>query len=196
MRQASDVKETLKSIIRGYLDKTVGSRPIGKYLAIIDESADSKESFISAAVRISRRIAMFVDKDLGQTVYEGLIAAVEKIEAPQGIKRRYTRVDFFRTVRVKHDGEYHELEAETISEAGMYIRTEDPFPAGSEIEMTFPLETGRSIHLTGVVRNYEGAASGATLKHQRGMVVEFKGVGDNESGILQDYIRVASAQVA
>jgi hypothetical protein len=194
--QASDVKETLKSIIRGYLDKAVGSRPIGKYLSIIDESADSKESFISAALRISRRIAMFIDKELGQTVYEGLIAAVDKIEAPQGIKRRYTRVDFFRKVRVKYAGEYHELESENISEAGMYIRAEDPFPAGSEVEMTLPLETGHSIHLTGVVRNYEGAASGETLRHRRGMVVEFKGVGDNESGILQDYIRVASAQIA
>ncbi len=196
MNQDSNVKETLKSIIRGYLDNTAGFASVGKYLAIIDESADSKESFMAAAVRISRRISMFIDKDLAQAVYEGLIAAVEKIEAPQGIKRRYTRVAFFRKMRVKHDGEYHEVESENISEAGMYIRTKDPLPSGSEIEMNLPLEMGRSIHLTGVIRRYEEDIFGEASKSRSGMVIEFKGIGAEETGVLRNYIQTASAHVA
>ncbi len=192
MNQDGDVKETLKNIIRGYLDKAASSLSIGKYLAIIDESADNKESFIAAAVRISRRISMFVDKDLAQTVYESLIAAVEGIEVPQGIKRRYTRVAFIRTVRVKHGGEYHELESENISEGGMYARTRDPLPAGSEIEMTLPLDLGSSIHVTGIIHPYGTEPFGDTSRLPRGMVIEFKGVGDEETGMLRNYIQIAS----
>ncbi len=190
----AEVKQDLKVIIRGHLQKVASSLFIEKSFAIIDESADSKESFMAAAVWISRRISLFIDKDLAQTVYESLMTAIERINVPQGIKRRYRRVPFFKKVRVRHDGQYHELESENLSEGGMYIKTYDPFPAGSEIEISLPLEVG-PVHLKGVVL-YERDHIGDTSKLPPGIAVEFRGIEAEEVEMLQRYIEKVPIQAA
>ena len=187
MNQDADVKEALKNIIRGYLATDASSFFINKCLAIIDESADSKESYLGATARISISITMFIDEDLAQRVYDSLMSVVEKISLPQGIKRRYRRVAFCRKVRVSNNGNQHELDSENLSEGGMYIRTKDPFPADSTIEISLPLEEGISINLTGVVL-YKKDPSGETSKLPPGMAIEFKEIRDKETEMLRSYI--------
>jgi len=195
VNQDTDFKDDLKNIVGKHLGKSASPLFVDKSLAIIEESADNKESFMVAAVRISRRIALFIDRDLAQTVYESLMTALEKIEAPQGTRRRYRRVTFCRTVRVRYDGEHLELESENLSEGGMYIRTKDPLPAGSEIEITLPLEVGRRINLTGVVV-YKKDPFGETSKLPPGMAIEFRKVRDEETEMLRSFIQGAPVQAS
>ena len=52
---------------------------------------------------------------------------------------------------VRYDGTNYELDSENLSEGGMYIRTKEPFPAGSKLEIILSLSVGSKIYLTGVV---------------------------------------------
>lgn len=187
MNQEEAVKEALKNITLGYLEKDASSFFISRCFKIIDESADSKESYMGAAARISKSIDLFIDRDMAQKVYDSIVAVIEKIDVPQGTKRRYRRVTFCKKVRVSSNGKQHELDSENLSEGGMYLRTEAPFPADSIMEITLPLEEGSSINLTGTVV-YKKDPSGGTSKLPAGMAIEFKKVSEKETDMLRSYI--------
>lgn len=193
MNQDADIRNDLKNIVQEHLGKASSALFLAKSLAIIDGSADNKESCIAAAVRICKRVALFIDKDLAQTVYEGLIVAIDKYSLPQGTKRRYTRVTFCKKVRVGWNGAHYELDSENLSEGGMYIKTENPFPAGVEIQVTLPLGFGSRIHLTGLVV-YKNDPFGDTLGLPPGMAIEFQKIRDEEAEILRNYVRKALAR--
>jgi uncharacterized protein (TIGR02266 family) len=195
VNQDADFKDGLKKIVQFHLEGLANSLFIEKSLLIIDESSDNKESFIDIAVRISKRIALLVDKDLAQTVYDSLMDAIHKIAAPQGTRRRYTRVTFWKKVRVSHAGKSQELDSENLSEGGIFIKTDDPFPVGSEIELTLPLELGRRVHLDGVVK-YKRDSSDTASKFPPGMGIEFGEISGKEAEMLRDHIRRALAHVA
>jgi hypothetical protein len=184
------VKDDLKNIVQKHIGEAVSSFFLEKALAIINESADNKESFIAAADRISKRIALFIDKDLAQTVFESLKAEIEKKPLLQGTRRRYTRVPFHKKVDVRFNGANYELDSENLSEGGMYIRTKEPFPARSQIEIILPLGFEHKIYLTGVVV-YETRALNDSSKLPPGMAIEFKEIGDKETGMLRSYIKRA-----
>ena len=131
------VKDDLKNIVQKHIGEAVSSFFLEKALAIINESADNKESFIAAADRVSKRIALFIDKDLAITVFENLKAEIEKKPLMQGTRRRFPRVPFCKKVDVRYNGANYELDSDNLSEGGMYIRTQEPFPAGSQIRDNF-----------------------------------------------------------
>jgi hypothetical protein len=182
------VKDDLKKIIEKHLGGAVSSFFLDKSLAIINESADSKESLIAAADRIGKRITLFIDKSLGPRVFESLKAEIEKEPLIHGTKRR--RVTFCRKVRIKYDGTYYELESESLSERGMYISTKEPFPARSELEITLSLGFGKQICLNGIVVYGTNALSDAS-KLAPGMAITFQKVGDKEAEMLRSYIQGA-----
>ncbi len=183
-------KDDLKNIIEKHIGEAVSSFFLAKSLAIINESTENKESFIAAADRICKRIALFIDKNLAQTVFEKLMAEIEKKPLLHGPKRRYTRVTYCKKVRVKYNGAHHELDSENLSEGGMYIRAKEPFPAGSELEITLSLGVGSKIYLTGVVV-YETSPLSDSSKLPPGMAIEFKEIGDKEIEMLRGYIKRA-----
>jgi Tfp pilus assembly protein PilZ len=184
------VKDDLKNIIQKHIGEAVSSFFLEKSLAIINESAETKESLIAAADRISKRIGLFIDKDLAQTVFESLKVEIEKETLLQGTRRRYTRVTFCKKVRVRYDGAHYELDSEKLSEGGMYIRTKEPFPAGAELEITLSLGVVSKIYLTGVVV-YETDPPSDSYKLPPGMAIEFKEIGDKEAEMLRRYVKRA-----
>ncbi len=188
MNPGADGKGALKDVVRGHLDKAASALFINKSLAIIDESADNKESFMDAAVRISKRIALFIDKDLAQTVYDSLMTAIEKVTSPQGTRRRYKRVSFYKKVGIQYDGRQYELDCTNLSEGGIFTKTDDPLPDGTELEITLPLEFGSRIHSAGVVI-YRRVISGETSRLPSGMGIKFVGIRDEDAEMLRDYIR-------
>jgi Tfp pilus assembly protein PilZ len=184
------VKDDLKKTIEKHLDKAVSSFFLAKCLSIVNESSDTKESLLAAADRICKRIALFIDKGLAQRVFDSLTVEIEKKPLLQGIKRRFPRVPFCKKVDVRYDGVNYELESENLSEGGMYISTQKPFPAGSEIEIILSLGVGNKIYLTGVVV-YETSPLSDSLKLPPGMAIEFKEIGHKETAKLRSYIRRA-----
>jgi len=184
------VKDDLKDIVQKHIGEAVSSFFLEKSLAIINESADNKESFIAAADRIGKRISLFIDKGLAQKVFESLKVEIEKKPLLQGTRRRYTRVTFCKKVDVRYDGANYELDSENLSEGGMYIRTKEPFPAGSKLEIILSLGVEGKIYLTGVVV-YETSSLSNSSKLPPGMAIEFKEIGDKETRMLQSYIKRA-----
>jgi Tfp pilus assembly protein PilZ len=184
------VKENLKNIIQKHMGDAVSTFFLEKSLAIINESAENKESFIAAADRISKRIALFIDRGLAQTVFESLNAEIERNTLLQGTKRRYPRVTFCKKVRVRYDGAHYELDSENLSEGGMYIRTKEPFPAGSELEITMSLGVGSQINVMGAVV-YGTSPLSDSSKLPPGMAIEFKEIGGKETEMLRGYIQRA-----
>jgi len=188
-----DVKVDLKNIISEQLGNVASSFFIDKSLAIIDQSADNKESFLAAADRISKRIALFINTDLATRVFDILKQEIENRELTRGTKRKHVRIALCHRVYVTHNGTSHELYTGNISEGGVFIKTNEPFQAGSKVEISLPMEAGNHIHLRGIVvsvkRPYEDMSSRPV-----GMGIEFKEVRDDERKILRDFVKRASGQ--
>ncbi len=104
-----------------------------------------------------------------------------------GTSRRHLRASFIRKVVVTYNGIQHEHYAETLSEGGIYIRGLNPFPIGSEVEVTLPLKGKSSICLKGVVI-YTKGLFGDVFKIPSGMAMEFKGLTTDEFKKLKDYV--------
>ena len=187
------LKNDLKNILRELLRTAASDIFIDKSLALIDESADNKESLIAAADRISKRIVLFIDVVLAKKVFENLKAEIEKSMAEPGTKRRHERVNVSAKVRVICNGTPVELSMQTISLGGMYIRTDDPLPVGAKVEIILPGETGRPIYLRGVVIYTKDSLS-ETSRYPPGMAVNFTEITDSEFKALRDYMKIALDQ--
>lgn len=185
-----DVKSDLKNIISENLAGAASSIFIGKSLAIIDESAESKESLLAAADRVGKRIALFIDAGLATKVFDILRLEIDNRELTSGTRRKHVRVPMCNKVYVSTNGTVSELYTVNVSAGGMYIKTDKPLPVGSKVVISFPLGAGRHLNLKGVVANIKREAG----KQPPGMGIEFKDVGDDERKRLRDYVKKTSAQ--
>jgi len=185
-----DIKSDLKNIINENLAKVASSIFIGKSLAIIDESAETKESLLTAADRVGKRISLFIDSDMALKVLELLSLEIENRELTSGTRRKHVRVPMCNKVNVTCNGTASELYTVNVSTGGMYIKTTGPFPVGSELVISFPLEKGSLIHLKGVVANIQTGNG----KQPPGMGIAFREVRDDELKRLRDFVKKTSAQ--
>jgi Tfp pilus assembly protein PilZ len=182
----NDVKSDLKNALRTCLDKHVSAVFLEQSFAIIDQSAVSKESFAVAVDRISKRIELFIDNRLSQTVHNDLLALLGTSSSPQGIRRRFPRVDYHQKVLVQYKGNQHELFAENISEGGIFIKSEQPFPINAEMEIIVSLDPGQKTIIKGVVVNKRSFIRG-TSEAITGMGIEFKEIDAATSALLRNY---------
>jgi hypothetical protein len=184
------IKSDLKKMVDESLANIASSIFINKSLAIIDESAESRESLLAAADRVSKRIALFIDADLSGKVFDILIQEIEKRELISGIRRQNIRIAVCKKVQVTCRGIISELETANISADGMYIKSAKPLPVGSKVALSLSLNDDIRMHLKGVVVN----AKCDMGKHPAGMGIEFKEVRDDDQNRLLEFIRRASAQ--
>jgi Tfp pilus assembly protein PilZ len=182
----NDIKSDLKNVLREHLEKRVSAVFLDQSLALIDQAAISKESFAVAADRISKRVALFIDNSLSQTIYSNLMELIGTSSSPRGIRRRYPRVDFLHDVLVKYNGKQFELNAENISEGGIFIKTEKTFPINAKIEIILTLESGNSSAVEGIVVNKRSFVRG-TSEAITGMGIEFKDIDKATAGLLRNY---------
>lgn len=187
------IRDNLKNILCDHLEKSSSSIFLNKSLAILNESADSKESLMVAAERISKRIALFIDEELASRVLEHLKTEIGKSASPPGQKRRHARVPSSRKVLVTYDGSSHELYTENLSEGGMYILTNAPFPIGTTLEMALHLDDITQIHLKGIVIYIKRPFSDI-FEHPSGMAIEFREMNDRDLRVLKDFIKGASTE--
>ena len=188
-----DIKSDLKNIISENLAKTASSIFINKSISIIDESAETKESLLAAADRVSKRIALFIDTDMAVKVFDLLRLEIENRELTSGTRRKHVRVPMCNKVYVTCNGIASELYTVNVSAGGMYIKTKEPFPAGSEVEILLPLEDESQVRLKGTVASEISPVSDM-FGHPPGMGIEFKEVRDDERQILRDFVKRISTQ--
>jgi Tfp pilus assembly protein PilZ len=96
-------------------------------------------------------------------------------------------------VHVTCNGKSRALYSENISLGGIYIKTREFFPEGSEVAVTLPLEEGNDVCLYGVIV-YTITPSQESARKPAGMAIEFSV--RNEAGIqkLRSYLERISDQ--
>jgi CheY-like chemotaxis protein len=105
----------------------------------------------------------------------------------KGTNRKHLRVTYNQKVSVTCSQIIYELASETLSAGGIYLRKQDPFPIGSKVELTLPLNKGDRLRLQGSVI-YTKELFGDLFKLPPGMAVEFKGVSEDDYRTLRNYI--------
>jgi len=181
------IKDELKRIIQDRFGELTSSLFLDKSLAIIDESAHSRESFLAAAEKIHKRTELFIDIGLAKTVYEDLRAHIERSDMQPGQRRKHPRVTWRRNVAVTHAGTSYNLPSEDLSAGGLYLKTTEPFPVGSELRITLPLENEKPLYVTGTVV-FAKSGPGGLSRNPSGMGIKFKGLRDEEQKMLNDYV--------
>jgi CheY-like chemotaxis protein len=117
---------------------------------------------------------------------EALYDTLENIFSPRKTKRKYLRVSVNKKVHVVHRGKEYTLYTSNLSEGGVYIRKTNPFPTGSTMEITMPMESEGSLTLQGVVVHVKGLFSDI-LNNTPGMGVKFKDITNNQMMTLKRY---------
>ncbi len=179
------IKKDFKQIISERLANVASPIFIDRAFDIMDQSADNKESYLAAADMIRKRIALFIDEDMATEVFDILKKEIEHRELTLGARRKHVRVTFLKRVQVTYSGTSHELQARNLSEGGIFIEIKEPFPLGSEVKISLPLEAETNIQLDGFVVHTNLDYG----KHPRGMGIKFKEVMENELRTLREVVK-------
>jgi Tfp pilus assembly protein PilZ len=102
-------------------------------------------------------------------------------------RRKHCRVSVNREVIVRYNKKPYSLITESLSEGGVYVKKNDPFPLGAEVEVTMPFLDGGSFSLQGTVEytknHLEDDSDGLS-----GMGIQFRGQPDDAAKVLKEYI--------
>jgi CheY-like chemotaxis protein len=108
-------------------------------------------------------------------------------------RRKHYRVSINKEVIVIYNKKPYSLISETLSEGGIYVKKNDPFPLGAEVEVTLPFLDGGSFRLQGAVvytkNPLEKDADGLS-----GMGIQFRDQSDDASTTLKEYIETIIAE--
>ncbi len=107
--------------------------------------------------------------------------------AHRGTNRKHLREKFNRNLKVYCGGKEHEYYAETLSEGGVYLRTIEPFPIGTAVEITLQLDQGLSISASGTVI-YVRSANEPLMKIPPGMAIKFLTLPASDAALLKSYV--------
>lgn len=100
-------------------------------------------------------------------------------------KRKYPRISLEKKVIVIHKEIPYNLYAETLSAGGAFIRKKDPFPKGSKVQITLPLNDERAVQLQAEVVHVKELFGNV---FPPGMGIKFTEITDHEIAILKNYL--------
>ena len=112
---------------------------------------------------------------------------VKCISYAGGLKRKLLRTTLDKKVTVTHGNIKKDHYAVSLSEGGIFIRKINPFPVGTEVEVSLQLNDNKTLKMRGKVI-YVKCISGDFFKIVPGMAIEFKDVSNENSKILKEYI--------
>ena len=92
-----------------------------------------------------------------------LHTSVQKCLPHRDGMRKHIRAPFNRNVTCTFAGLEINSFAITLSEGGIYLRTNKPFPVGSKVEISIPLESGEIVKVIGEVASSMGLLKGQFL---------------------------------
>ncbi len=124
----------------------------------------------------------FLNKPVGM---DELGRALEACLYPNG-GRRAMRADLSVKATVTRKGISHRLFTRSLSMTGVFIRTKNPLPPGTEVEVSLPVN-GCEMALKGLVV-YVNRIDSKTITFHPGMAIEFEDVSPEDSARLKDYV--------
>jgi len=107
--------------------------------------------------------------------------------AHKGTNRRHLREKFIRKLQVYSGGKAYEYYTETLSAGGIYLRTQEPFPIGTDIEITLILDEANSLQAKGTVI-YTKRINEDFMNLPPGMAIQFKGLSAGDIQLLKNYV--------
>jgi len=105
----------------------------------------------------------------------------------KGTNRKHLRERFIRKLSVNCQGKDYEYYAETLSEGGIYLRTMEPFPIGTDVDITLLLDETPSLRVNGTVI-YTKKIHEDFMNLPPGMAIQFKGLSDEDKQVLKSYV--------
>lgn len=102
--------------------------------------------------------------------------------------RDYLRAMFNEKVKVKFNDKVYDLQAETISERGIYILMDEPFPVGADIAVKIPIDNEQSILMKGIII-YHNKFVSKTDDVSRGIAIQFSDENKDRLYFLSDFVR-------
>ncbi len=110
----------------------------------------------------------------------------EFIFSPLGFRRRHLRVQAEIKLFLTWDDVAREYRTETVSEGGVYLKTDSPFKVGKKVGVTIQHKSGK-LSLEGVVIYTKGATDDKA-GIPPGMAVEFKNVSARDALVLNRFV--------
>ena len=135
-------------------------------------------------LRENVRMTVFCD-ELMKRIYEERVPDIFP-GSGRGYSRNHLGVSINKTVLVVHNGKEYTLYTSNFSEGGIFIIKTNPFPIGSTLKITMPLDNGETITLQGVVVHVKGLFNDL-LNSTPGMGVQFRQITDDQMMTLQRY---------
>ena len=100
-------------------------------------------------------------------------------------KRKHPRISLEKKVIVIHEGIPYNLYTETLSAGGAFIRKKDPFPKGSNLQISLPLHDESAVQLQGEVVFVKDLFGHI---FPPGMGIKFTDITDHDIAILKNYL--------
>ena len=121
-----------------------------------------------------------------------LYESINSFFLPRCLGRKNTRTACNVKVIAAFKGRQNSLYAESFSEGGIYVRTEYPFPTGSDVTVSVQLEDGRHRHYKGKVV-YAINEFGDSSSASPGMAIQFLGLSQDDNIELFNYMKTLIA---
>lgn len=113
-------------------------------------------------------------------------ALQDALQGQLGWKRRHIRANANIKVTLTSDGAEEELFTESLSEGGIYLRKQDPFPVGARVRVRIPAGSS-DISVKGSVI-YNKRVYGDIFKVPPGMAIEFRDVPPEDARTLSGLV--------
>lgn len=102
-------------------------------------------------------------------------------------KRKNLRCSYRKKIIIEHNSHHAEYNAVSLSEGGIYLRTQTPLPVGSSVRVLLELPLEHSIKAQGTVI-YQKTTYMDVFKIDPGMAIQFENLSAGEANMLHTYI--------
>lgn len=158
-------------------DKTISYLPI--IMVSVDSSDETREKCMQQGCFDYLLKPIKVDR-----VYDSLQRC---FFGHMGTNRKHVRTPFHSKVIVTYKGEHYELYSETLSEGGIYLRKEDPFPDGTHLTVILDLPDADKFTVRGEVI-YQKSLFGDFLTFPPGMAIQFKDLSKQQEKAIKVHV--------
>jgi CheY-like chemotaxis protein len=117
-----------------------------------------------------------------------LHAQIETCMQRADSKRDHLRAAFGKPVSVAASGRVCEYHAVTLSEGGIYLRMGEPFPSGTTVTVTLPVDGGQALTLQGEVL-YDKGVQDAEMSIDPGVAIAFSNLTPQQSFHLTTIVK-------
>ena len=111
----------------------------------------------------------------------------ECITYSNNVSRKNMRVSYDRWVVTEHDNRQQEYYAVSLSEQGIYLRTQNPLPVGTELKIHLSIQPEQPFKTIGTVI-YQKNLTNDINKLDPGMAVKFNNLSAQHANVLKTYI--------